>query len=442
MNRIILIGNGFDLAHGLKTSYANFIDWYWDEWGEKLLVSESKVVEDDLCSFELNSDCGHTMWYTVWGKYYQRKNPLLEWDPKEIVKVAKEDGSLCHFSYKSDFFKETCQSLEEKKWVDIENEYYGFLKKYAIDDNNENSVKLLNNQLRFIKNKLIEYLNLIEQEEINLEESIRTAIYSPLNPMDISIKNSHTFQDHTNREKAMNDDEWRFKLVQFGYSDIPAKIKTIKDYKEERNLIEKLPKFIQKRLFRINENPLISIETHLNSSLPYEWFLPNSIMFLTFNYTKTAEMYCNSKGLLKYANLSPLIHIHGVATDSKNVIFGYGDELDEKYKELVNKNDNQCLENIKSIKYLNSFNYRRVLRFIEEEPYQVFIMGHSCGNSDRTLLNTLFEHKNCVSIKPFYHKWDDGTDNYMELVQNIYRNFTDMKLMRDRVVNKTFCETI
>lgn len=26
--------------------------------------------------------------------------------------------------------------------------------------------------------------------------------------------------------------------------------------------------------------------------------------------------------------------------------------------------------------------------------------------------------------------------------ENISRNFTDMKLMRDRVVNKTYCETI
>ena len=26
MNRIILIGNGFDLAHGLRTSYADFIN--------------------------------------------------------------------------------------------------------------------------------------------------------------------------------------------------------------------------------------------------------------------------------------------------------------------------------------------------------------------------------------------------------------------------------
>ena len=28
MNRIILIGNGFDLAHGLPTSYADFIRGY------------------------------------------------------------------------------------------------------------------------------------------------------------------------------------------------------------------------------------------------------------------------------------------------------------------------------------------------------------------------------------------------------------------------------
>lgn len=69
-------------------------------------------------------------------------------------------------------------------------------------------------------------------------------------------------------------------------------------------------------------------------------------------------------------------------------------------------------------------------------------MGHSCGNSDRTLLNTLFEHKNCVSIKPYYYQKDDGSDNYMDIVQNISRNFTDMKVMRDRVVNKTLCEPL
>ena len=135
-------------------------------------------------------------------------------------------------------------------------------------------------------------------------------------------------------------------------------------------------------------------------------------------------------------------YIHGKIDDPQSVIFGYGDELDDDYKKLQKLNDNECLCNVKTIKYQECDNYRKLLAFAESAPYQVCIMGHSCGNSDRTLLNTLFEHKNCISIKPYFYKKEDGTDNYLELVQNISRNFTDMKLMRDRVVNKTYCEPL
>ncbi len=31
MNRIVFIGNGFDLAHGLPTRYEDFINWYWEK---------------------------------------------------------------------------------------------------------------------------------------------------------------------------------------------------------------------------------------------------------------------------------------------------------------------------------------------------------------------------------------------------------------------------
>ena len=30
MNRVIVIGNGFDKAHGLKTGYRDFFDNYWE----------------------------------------------------------------------------------------------------------------------------------------------------------------------------------------------------------------------------------------------------------------------------------------------------------------------------------------------------------------------------------------------------------------------------
>ncbi|MBO7552993.1 MAG: hypothetical protein J6T82_03050 [Bacteroidaceae bacterium] len=167
---------------------------------------------------------------------------------------------------------------------------------------------------------------------------------------------------------------------------------------------------------------------------PRLFMMPDNIMLLNFNYTQTAGLYHNPNFILNY--------IHGKLENPDSVIFGYGDELDEDYKKIQSLNDNEYLKNVKSIRYMESDNYRNVLKFIESAPYQICIMGHSCGNSDRTLLNTLFEHKNCISIKPYYRVKDDGTYNYLELVQNISRNFTDMKLMRDRVVNKTYCEPL
>ena len=113
--------------------------------------------------------------------------------------------------------------------------------------------------------------------------------------------------------------------------------------------------------------------------------------------------------------------------------------MDKDYKDILDKNDNELLNYVKSVKYLEADHYKDMLRFIEAEPFHVFIMGHSCGNSDRTLLNKIFEHKNCVSIIPFFYQKSDETNNYLEIVQNIYRNFTNMSLYRERVVSKPNC---
>ena len=159
-----------------------------------------------------------------------------------------------------------------------------------------------------------------------------------------------------------------------------------------------------------------------------------NILFLNYNYTCTEKLYISNEYQL-LAN-----HIHGELNNPDNpIIFGYGDEIDEKYKLIEQINDNRYLENIKSIKYLETRNYTELLGFIDSDEYEIFIMGHSCGISDRTLLNTLFENKNCMSIKVFYHLKEDGTDNYSDIVRNISRNFTDKPLMRNKVVNKKDC---
>lgn len=128
------------------------------------------------------------------------------------------------------------------------------------------------------------------------------------------------------------------------------------------------------------------------------------------------------------------------------MIFGYGDEEDEDYKELEKSDILGLLNNVKSINYLEASNYRDMERFIESAPYQIYIMGMSCGMADRTMLRKLFQHKNCISVKPFYYQWQDKEgnkfDNYTEIIQNISRCFSDKDLLRSIVVNRTNCEVL
>ena len=310
-----------------------------------------------------------------------------------------------------DLFERIHKSIETKGWVDIENDYYELLKKYVLDNASEVQVDDLNTQLHDLQTLLVKYLKSIEIPETLLKTEVRQKIYAPFIKQDISIESQWALKEHIETGLKKNDWFWDDKLKQYGSSCYT--VGRVAEYSVK-----------------------YSDKTNKREVPPEELFLPNHIMLVNFNYTSTAQMY------LKESSIFTLNHIHGDLKEPKSVIFGYGDELDDDYKTILNKNENKFLGKIKSIKYLEADNYRRLLSFIESEPYQVLIMGHSCGNSDRTLLNTLFEHKNCVSIKPYYHQKGENDDNYIELVQNISRNFKDMKLMRDRVVNKTYCEPL
>ena len=367
MNRKILVGNCFDLAHGLRTSYKDFINWYWEDCGNRLLHCHNKTVADGLCSFELKDTIRLDCWSYVWGYHYQRSNPLEPWNLNDVVNLAKKDNDLCDFSITSPLFKRIWNRLL-LGWVDIENEYFSLLteEKLTIDKGViVANYRELNCQLEILRDKLIQYLKLESEKDAPVIDNINDIIYRPIKEREISVA-----------------------------------------YKRS-----------------LGENVIENI-------------IPCATMFLNFNYTKTSEKY-----LSESSNVM-VNYIHGNLEDPESIIFGYGDELDSDFKKLQKMNDNECLRHIKSIRYLESDGYRKMLEFIESDTFQVIIMGHSCGLSDRTLLNTLFEHKNCVSIKPYYYVNKEGKDNYLDMVQNISRNFTNPQLMRDRVVNKTYCSPL
>ena len=405
MNRLVLIGNGFDLAHGLKTRYEDFFYWYWEQRVNDFLHNSTIESCDVLCKL-IN------LQYDSWLISLTYDTTLKNGDGKEIYNhlVSNIDSFKLEFS---PFFDRIRKCIETKGWVDIENEYYELLKKYVLDGKDVSEIEKLNHQLQYLQEKLIEYLKSIDIPENLIKNEIMRYIYMPFKSTEISIEGQWALKEHIELWMEKDDIVWDRKLYQYGYGFYSKGY--VADFKERTEKIG----------FSLEDN-----------SIPLELLLPNHILLLNFNYTHTADLYC------KEASIFSVNQIHGDLENPKSVIFGYGDELDKDYKTILEKNENKYLGNIKSIKYLEADNYRKMLSFIESEPYQIIIMGHSCGNSDRTLLNTLFEHKNCVSIKPYYHQKNENDDNYTEIVQNISRNFKDMKLMRDRVVNKAYCEPL
>lgn len=415
MNRIILIGNGFDLAHGLKTGYKDFIDSYWsnilsvrDSYLERLEPFDASILkpyEDDFIRFQIeetNSPAAN-------------KPDMSFKSPSSYSKLCPSINELNNnknpqfsvgLKFKNKFFEDISIQCSLTNWVDIENEYYEALKKLLImDDAKErsNSVKKLNEEFCAVKKLLEKYLTEVSKSVIEAKESIIDVFKSKISLDNIAVTKRDLF-----RESVVESALSHRPVSTHPQTYYPHMLETVKEIERKK----------------------------IRQSMGTD-FVPDKILLLNFNYTNTAERLYTKEGYYE------IINIHGELNNKNNpIIFGYGDELDDDYKTIEKLQDNDFLENIKSINYHKTRNYRRLLDFIHSGLYQVFVMGHSCGNSDRTLLNTLFEHDNCVSVKVFYHQIEAGKDDYSNIIRNISRNFNDKARMRDTVVNWEDCSPL
>lgn len=405
MNRLVIIGNGFDLAHGLPTSYKDFIDDIW----RQIAIDESKfenlVFINRKYGFLVGKPIESYSQYIDSLKNYKllTKNDYkdVNWDEEGFYVskfgVSNKDYLL---RYVNVFFKIICSKNSIYNWVDIENEYYILLKECLKENNSEDIIEL-NKQFFEVKNLLEKYL----KEKVE-------------NTFEFSKADVKEFEEILETKKYDGE-----KLTNF-FKEIS---------KKDEQIIKKEFEKFEKKIYDANKRSGVfkkelKLETH----------------FLSFNYTSTVSKYIEKLNL----DSSFLNEIHGSLFFEDNPInFGFGDEMDKHYQEIEEKNDNEYLKNIKSFQYLHTSNYKRLLDLIESDKFQVYIMGHSCGLSDRTLLNTIFEHENCCSIKVFYHEIKDENgkvikDNYTEITQYISRHFNKKSLMRSKIVNKTLCDPL
>lgn len=349
MNRLILVGNGFDLAYGLKTSYCHFLSDYLSNlmnqflWKNEYVDPLMEFNWKDKDPFRRNSPFG-----------YENKIP-----PEVAIENLKGAQNNPNFivTIKSEFLKETIDKVETFNWVDLENEYFDHLLKCKEENGfNYERVKKLNDEFEFIKIKLEEYL----------------------------IRHQKEFSEYF----LSIDSSWKIFCEKIKSSDL-----AIADFEDE---------------------------------------LPKNLHILSFNYTYTLD---ESKTKCSEIIPTSLNYIHGEIETPKNpIIFGFGDEYDKNYVNFEELKNKDILRHIKSFSYFKTSNYHNLLRFIEADDFQVYIFGHSCGLSDRTMLKHIFEHEKCKSIKIFYHERGENENDFTDKTYELSRHFSDKGSMRKKLV--------
>lgn len=138
MNRLIIIGNGFDLAHGIKTSFNDFITEYFCE----AINAFYNYVEYEDPLLKIN--------FVDPNKHLDGKpNPVN----KETVYIDIEkikNSKYINFEFKSLLLQNVYNKTSQLQWVDVEMEFFNVL----VDTKNNKKlkgVKKLNNELEYLK---------------------------------------------------------------------------------------------------------------------------------------------------------------------------------------------------------------------------------------------------------------------------------------------------
>jgi len=277
MKRLIIIGNGFDLAHKRKTSYSDFLCYYWN--------NIKSNYDDDLFSIKTNygviNSCNS---FGDLQKEAQRIN--LQWLSNDMVE----------FNFKNKFFHLLNNlSTKNPRWVDIEMHYYDQLS-ILFKRKEFGGIAELNKEFEIVKNTFEKYIIQIVTGEY------KKPIYNPdigalFEPYAPKTERLRKLEDQLEKEgldsiKQMTDSSTRsishLHIINFNYTD------TLELYYED---IKKNKRFTINHIHGVAgdiENPIVfgfgderdSLYNELENANDNEYlrFMKSSFYLKTRNY--------------------------------------------------------------------------------------------------------------------------------------------------------------
>lgn len=394
---ILILGNGFDLAHGLPTKYYHFLEFCSRvEMIWKYCVAEGNNIETQKSVLINNWRTDEVIKDVIVSAFENRKitqngegKKEVSSDNVELTEVHNLLDDNIWYDYFGDLYKSSY--MKGENWIDFESEICFIIKKV-----DENSLSLADSWDKVI-NRIINSSNGPTKAGI-FQRKLRFDKYLQNKGWDINHKN--TIKDF--REKAFEDLERLTRALEIYLTAFVEKIKT------------------EKRISVIDR------------------LTPDYV--INFNYTDTYErIYGKGK----------VYHIHGKAdlhhsVENNNMVLGIdeywiGDEQNAKTDFTIFKKFAQRIQKHtgnESYRYLKEIqdqfmakrnNWSGSVDITKDHPdgvSEVYVFGHSLDVTDKDILSD-FIGDDATSV--IVYCMDKGTEG--ELIANTIKLITEKRLL-------------
>lgn len=380
MNDILIIGNGFDIYHGLPTRYSDFLflaenwEYFYKKYGDGLSEKNDKQINVRLNGGKLSKDS--------LSDFAQYKNIFCQ----ESIEYLNENITQNAWI---NYFKQI--KFDGKGWVDFEAEIDDAL--HAIDTFFEKLPSNVNTR------RQVKYSTIISSD---IQEKTRFFLTFPK----ININ-----KDYFGFIKEADAEEYKLKEI---------RVHIIDKLKEELDILNEC---LRLYLLEFVEHIKCEVYSQQIKALPH-------VKLLNFNYTSTCKkMYASLLDNINDGEHS----VHGNCSNGGIVLGIPDDSFSEKleyiyfvkyFQRIQKRTGNFYKEWITSPEYEVSHNLSQ----------KVFIMGHSLASTDKGILKKIFYGRGIEKIVIFYHDQEAYENMIINLVKMFGKEFVIEQIGNERII--------
>ncbi len=393
MKKILVVGNGFDLAHNLPTRYSDFLYFMtlcvkelcpnWRSWG----------AWNDVNYFELEQSA---LDHILTNPAHNKEVKSIFDENIEHIKQFLDTSELNHFVNNDWLMYFICvyafrQELEyEFRWIDIESELAIMLRNF--------------NDLKNIHHKSI--FNFLVPYRSGSDKSPKNFYFN-------------TLRKHIQKLNNIPNDKFKSEMFQCLFEQL-----------EKFNSLLNFYLSVVDKFYHETENRVFKFSGDIGDG-----FYVSHI--ISFNYTDISKIY-NPKAEIYYVNGS---------LNDRHIVLGVENPFSAEDRSYLDDNAHWFFKNVQRILYDFQYRHHSWMNTKENTLYQnddgknicdssnaVYIIGHSLALSDRYILLNIMESADNVTI--FYYNDADKQSK----ITNLYRILGDDKFYR--YINNDFSPKI